>query len=499
LQVVTAMPRSLLATDGYKFSMAEAGWPLRRETFYYAHRRGGAQLVPLDLEALVRSLLPLPVDADYAYLASHEYEMGIGFKAAIKDASEVTVSALPRGSVFLPREPVVSITGPSAIVSWLEPLLLQLNYRIQIATLAHADPVALARAVRVVTCDAQKAIVLETLDAVGVRPPPIDVDEAGYRARVIAQAKGLVAIVEDASRIFEVGLRAATCVEQHRIALEACKSAGVLRTSHVELARDLGMVPVGTMGHEHVQRYGSDDAAFRAMRERRPQRSSYLLDTFDTMASGIPVAFDLICESKTAGDSIRFDSGDKEAQYRFATTEALRRGIRPVMILEDGFDAEMTARFEVLRHEVGWRENEQFYGYGGYLVARTAGSELTRDRVAAVYKLSQTGRTPTMKFGNEITSGASGKESIPGRPIVFRRRAGHGGKGDLGRGPLGIVAQEGELPPDGWVRLTGASEEEGRALLAPGANLDDAELALGMSPQTTVLIDALRKKRLGPS
>jgi nicotinate phosphoribosyltransferase len=494
------MASSLLATDGYKFSMAEAGWPLRRETFYYAHRRGGAQVVPLDLEPLVRSLLPASTAEDYAYLASHEYEMGAGFKAAIGGTSEVTVSALPRGSVFLPREPVLSVSGPSAIVSWLEPLLLQLNYRIQIATLAHADPSALGRSVATVTCEAQKAIVLETLDAVGFRAPRIDVDEAGYRARVTRQAKGLVAIVGQPWRLFEVGLRAATCVEQHRIALEACKAAGIERTSHVELARELGMLPVGTMGHEHVQRYGSDDAAFRAMRERRPQRSSYLLDTFDTMGSGIPVAFDLIAESKSSGDSIRFDSGDKESQYRFATSEALRRGIRPVMILEDGFDAELTARFEGLRQEVGWGENEQFYGYGGYLVARTAGSELTRDRVAAVYKLSQTGRTPTMKFGNEITRGSSGKESIPGRPIVLRRRAGHGGKTDGGRGPLGIVAQEGETPPDGWVQLTGASEVEARALLAPATPstpVAEADLVLGLSPQTTALVDALRKKRAG--
>ena len=31
--------------------MAEAGWPLRRETFYYSHRKGGAQLLPFDIEA----------------------------------------------------------------------------------------------------------------------------------------------------------------------------------------------------------------------------------------------------------------------------------------------------------------------------------------------------------------------------------------------------------------------------------------------------------------
>jgi len=40
---------SILASDGYKFSMAEAGFPLRPETFYGSHRRGGWQCVPLDI------------------------------------------------------------------------------------------------------------------------------------------------------------------------------------------------------------------------------------------------------------------------------------------------------------------------------------------------------------------------------------------------------------------------------------------------------------------
>ena len=32
---------SITNSDGYKFSMAEAGAALRTETFYYSHRKGG--------------------------------------------------------------------------------------------------------------------------------------------------------------------------------------------------------------------------------------------------------------------------------------------------------------------------------------------------------------------------------------------------------------------------------------------------------------------------
>lgn len=469
---------NLLTTDGYKFSMAEAGWPLRTETFYYTHRRGGAAIVPFDVVAEIEKLLPEPTADDYAYLAEHEYEMGAGFKAAIKDR-RLVVRALPRGAWFFPREPVFDVTGPSALVSWLEPLLLQLHYRIQIATLGLRDPAALEAEVRVVTCDEQKEIIEQTLDAVGVAAPKILVDSNAYFARVEASASELAAIVRDPGRLFEVGLRAATCPAQHRVALEACLRVGIRRTSHVGAARELGMVPVGTMGHEHVQRYGADEAAFRAMRDRRPGRSSYLLDTFDTIRSGIPAAYLLIEENRASGDSIRYDSGDKETQYRYAAAEAKRRNLRPIQILEDGFDAPLTRKFEAIREEVGWKPEEQFYGFGGHLVAKTAGTTLSRDRVAAVYKLSQTANRPTMKFGDEP---GAGKESVPGHPVVFRRAPAANA-----RGPVGIIGQAGEFPPAGYVELTG-----GEPL---ATEIDDGDPSIALSDATRALVTKLRVER----
>ena len=182
--------KSILETDGYKLSMAEAGWPLRPETFVYQHRKGGAQIVPLDIAAFVRGLLPEQTDEDLAYLAQHGYEMGAGFKAAMKRREAVRVSAIPKGGWFLPREPVFSVSGPSALVSWLEPLLLQLSYRIQVATLALVDAADLARAVGVVACEAERALVLETLDAVGVRAPA---SSSGRPARARASSRSACA------------------------------------------------------------------------------------------------------------------------------------------------------------------------------------------------------------------------------------------------------------------------------------------------------------------
>ncbi len=479
------MSAPLLATDGYKFSMAEAGWPLRGETFYSSHRKGGLQVLPFDVEAELKAIMPVAAAGDWAWLSSNDYEMGSGYKAAIA-ATALSIRALPKFSVFHDREPIFSVTGSSALVSWLEPLVLTWNYRIQVATVALFRPEMLLESVGTVTCEAQRQLVLETLDAVGVTAPTIRVDAEGYVERVRARVAALISVVGDGGRIFEVGLRAASCLEQHLLALDGCKAAGVTRTSNVYGAKIKGLVPVGTMGHEHIQRYGSDDAAFRAMVERRHQRSSFLLDTFDTMASGLPAAFAIMAERKGARDSIRYDSGDKEAQYRYAAKLAGQLGLRPIQILEDGFDEAQTRHFEALRLELGVQPEEQVYGYGGTIVAQTSGSPLTRDRVSAVYKLSQSGKRATMKFGNEA---GAGKQSIPGRPVLFRRSAG-------ASGPFGIVGQEGEVPPPGYEMLE--AQKPVRESVGAARAVAAADLKLGLSARSQALVDSLKAEAFGP-
>ncbi len=177
-----------------------------------------------------------------------------------------------RGPSSTPREPIVSVTGPSALVSWLEPLVLSWHYRIQIASLAAFEPQLLAGALASVTRWRQRELALETLDAAERTSPPMRLDADGYQARVRARVKELVELTQDPARLFEVGLRSASCVEQHLLALEACKAEGLTRTSHVFRRARLGRRRWARWGTSTCSRFGADDAAFRAMTERRPHQ-----------------------------------------------------------------------------------------------------------------------------------------------------------------------------------------------------------------------------------
>ena len=491
----TAQTTSVLATDAYKFSMAQAGFPLRPETFYFSFRRGGLQVVPIDLVAHVRRLVATlsTSDEELAFAAQHGYGLSDAMRAALADPDALQLTAVPKGAWVYEREPILTVTGPSFLVSWLEPMLLWLNYPIQLAThlrTCKAEGKAPEPEVLTATCEEHARIIEAVAADVGIDVTVIREDDA-YAERVRAAVAGLVDAAGDTNRIFEVGMRSAVCTEQHRIALQACRDLGVLKTSNVELARELGMIPVGTMGHEHVQRWGDDLSAFLAMRDTRTGAPSYLLDTFDTMGSGIKSALAAM-RGRPHACSIRYDSGNKFIQYLHACELFHEAGLQPAHVLEDALDEEATRHFERLREFTSWPAERQVYGYGGYIVAKPMTNPLTRDRVSAVYKLSETAGQPRMKFGNET---GLGKQSVPGRPVIWRRLRANG--------PLGIIGQADEDVPENYVRLSGNDDAMTQLRLC---NIADFERALRLakddrrvihSDETAALVDQLRRPQEG--
>lgn len=443
-------------TDAYKLSMGQAGFPLRQESFYLSFRRPGRYFIPFDLPKLIEPLTsPVPLSDSHWLDRS-----GFGLTSAMRSAlgGKLDVWAAPKGSWVREREPIITVTGPSFLASWLEPLAIWLHWPIQIATACTEDGLT------DLTCVTEDEAEIARLaaEAVGCKLN-ITIDLDGYQDRVREHRQGLLdARASDDVAIFEVGMRGATCMATHEAALTALCEDGWQATSNVYLAMKHGLAPVGTTGHEHQQRWGDDLTAFRAIRDMRPQIPGFLFDTYDAIGKGIPAAVQAMREAKGRLCGVRFDSGDQMAQLR-AFVEAERGwGIQPNYCFMDGISPAKVRAFEDLTvgHEIS--PARRTYGVGGYLVARTHPSEYTRDRVAAVYKLCQSGHSPVMKFSVPT------KESVPGVPVIFRSDDG-----------TCLIGQQGEIAPPGFSPLHRGVEPHGD---------------VNYSPATEVLIRSLKAK-----
>jgi hypothetical protein len=86
-----------------------------------------------------------------------------------------------------------------------------------------------------------------------------------------------------------------------------------------------------------------------------------------------------------------------------------------------------------------------------------------------------------MKFGNEA---AEGKQSVPGSPVLFRRRH--------GTGPIGLIGQEGEPPPNGYFQLTNSEAEAPSFVAAQSA--DPKDMRVAYTPATQAIADELRRR-----
>ena len=411
VELLTGGSNSPLLTDGYKFSMAQAGAPLRPETFYLAFRHGGPLLVPFDFAEVTRLLRPrLPDTKELGFLATHGYSCSSSMEAALQ--GDIDVVAAPKGAWIAPLEPVLHGTVPSFLASWMEAMSIAFNFPMQIATAIHNGTRQFDA-----TCEDEAAIiklVAETMSHVyGLSDDLyVTVRQDEYVEAVNQRGLGVIeALKGDAGRAFECGTRAMTCLQMHRLALQTLKGLGITRTANVLLAYELYMVPVGTTGHEHQQRWLKDEAGFRAIRDMRPEPPSYLFDTFDAIELGIPAAITVMLEDLARRCSVRFDSGDQIAQFLKFIAARDEVGADPFYIFMDGYTAERTAEMEALCIKHGAKD--RIYGFGGYFVCAADWMRYTRNAVAAVYKLTQTGPFSVMKF-------AGSKSSVPGKPVILR-------------------------------------------------------------------------------
>ena len=256
--------------DYYEFTMSNGyfknGFYKKNVYFDVFFRKvpdNGGFAIAAGLEQLIDYIKELHFeDEDIAYLRSK----GIfdeGFLDYLKNFKfSGDIYAVPEGTPVFPNEPIVTIKAPAIEAQIVETfVLLSINHQTLIATKAN-------RIVRA----AQGRTVLE------------------FGSRRAQGASGAV-----------LGARAAY--------IGGCKGTACALTDEL-----YGVPAGGTMAHSWIQMFDSEYDAFRTYCELYPDNPTLLVDTYNTLKSGVPNAIKvfkevLLPQGKTKC-AIRLDSGD---------------------------------------------------------------------------------------------------------------------------------------------------------------------------------------------
>ncbi|MDO4766411.1 MAG: nicotinate phosphoribosyltransferase [Eubacteriales bacterium] len=260
-----------LLTDLYQLTMMQ-GYYLQSEKqptavfdlFYRRNPYNSAFAIAAGLDLAIEYVLNLHfTEEDIAYLKSLnmfqnkflEYLRNFKFSGDIR--------AIPEGSIILPNEPILQVKAPICEAQLIETALLNIiNHQSLIAT----------------------------------------------KAARVKWAAG-----ED--EVLEFGLRRAQGPDAGFYGARACVIAGCSSTSNVLAGKEFGIPVKGTHAHSWIMTFPSELEAFRIYAGLYPDSCILLVDTYNTLKSGVPNAITVFQEMKDSGKmpkfyGIRLDSGD---------------------------------------------------------------------------------------------------------------------------------------------------------------------------------------------
>lgn len=154
-----------------------------------------------------------------------------------------------------------------------------------------------------------------------IRAPSIEAQIIETAALIFVNHQSLIAtkanrIVRAAEgrAIMEFGARRAQGQDAAVYGARAAYIGGCTGTSNVMTDIIFGIPALGTMAHSWVQMFDSEYEAFKAYAQTYPENTVLLVDTYDTLKSGVPNAIRVIREELVAKGyrnyGIRLDSGD---------------------------------------------------------------------------------------------------------------------------------------------------------------------------------------------
>jgi nicotinate phosphoribosyltransferase len=259
-----------MLVDFYEFTMSNGyflnGYKDRITYFDVFYRRcpdGGGFAIAAGLDQIIDYILNLHFDdADIEYLRGRNIfdEQFLEYLRNFKFTGDIW--AVPEGTPMFPKEPIITVRAPAIEAQLIETyLLLAVNHQSLIATKAN-------RVVR--AADGRTVLEFGSRRAQGP-----DAAILGARAAYIGGCHGTACTVSD----------------QH-----------------------FGVKAGGTMAHAWVQMFDTEYEAFKAYCEMYPNNATLLVDTYNTLKSGVPNAiraFNEVLKPKGITKcGIRLDSGD---------------------------------------------------------------------------------------------------------------------------------------------------------------------------------------------
>ena len=212
------------------------------------------------------------------------------------------------------------------------------------------------------------------------------------------------------AQVLEFGLRRAHGPDGGLSVARAAYIGGVRSTSNVEAGKRFGIPVKGTHAHSWIMAFPDELTAFRRYAESFPDACVLLIDTYDTLESGLPNALAVAAELRARGHElygVRIDSGDLAYLSRLTREAFDAAGFAGVKIVASNELDEHV--IESIRAEGG---RVDIYGVGTRL-ATCAGEG--GGALGGVYKLVRVDSEPKLKLTSDVS-----KATLPDRKRVLR-------------------------------------------------------------------------------
>lgn len=259
-----------MLTDFYEFTMSNGymdhGLCDKIACFDLYFRRipdSGGYAIMAGVEQMIDFLTSLNFDNnDIDYLRSQD-TFSEDFLTYLQDFKfECDIWCVPEGMPIFPNEPIVKVRGPIVQAQMIETMLLvTINHQCLIATKS---------------------------------------------SRIVRSANGRA--------VMEFGARRAHGYDASVLGARAAYISGVTGTSNTLAAQQFDIPCLGTMAHSWVQAFDDEYEAFRAYALSFPDNCLLLVDTYNTLKSGLPnairIAKEVLEPMGKRLKGIRIDSGD---------------------------------------------------------------------------------------------------------------------------------------------------------------------------------------------